>query len=91
MGGVDVKETVGAVLSTVTEELGPAPVSVLPAASADWAAATVMVKVPLPVQPDTVTSGVVVAPLVMFTVLHETPLPLTVMSPDARAGEGATS
>jgi len=92
MVGVDVKATVGAALSTVTAELGPAPASVFPAVSADWAAATLMVKEPLPEHPDTVTSGVVVAPSAMFTVVQVTPpAPVTVMSPVARAGEGATS
>jgi len=92
IAGVEVNATVGAVLSTVTAALGPAPASALPAASADCAAATDMVKVPVPEQPETVTEGVVVPPLVTLTVLQVTPpAPVTVMSLPSMAGEGATS
>ena len=79
MTGVEVKDTVGTALSTVTAALGPAPASVLPAASTDCAAATDIVNEPLPEHPDTATEGVVVPPLLRFYRTTGTPpVPVTV-------------
>ena len=77
-------ETVGAVLSTLNvDEVAPA--SVLPAASEDSPAATVMDTVPFPEHPVTLTSGVVVAASAIPETEQPVLLPLIVMSPATRA------
>src|SRR5690349_13893421 len=76
--------TVGAVLSTVTDELGPTAAEELPAVSLAMPAAIEIVYEPLPASPLTRTVGVAVEPLRIVTEPPVAPVRLIVTLPLTR-------